>query len=179
MNSNMSFEERQVYWCHPCKVRGHCADSLNCPTELRFDEEQAERANTQRTNTRNSGGASRFRAGPERSEQPVPKREDFMVTTKKDMRKVPAPMLPQQPTAWTNNGLERNRGINRVSAPFTNAWAEIEDTSRDLFGRTPAQMLALCEKFVAPIERRIEIDKHIQGLNTDFCFVQETLLFRS
>lgn len=79
------------------------------------------------------------------------------MTSKKDVRKVPAPIVPQQPMAWTSNGLERNREINRVSAPFANAWAEIENTSRDLFGRTPAQMLALCEKFVAQTRN---LDRH-------------------
>ena len=142
MTANMSFEERQVYWCHPCQLRGHCADSLNCPTKLRYDEEQAERAMTQRTN--NSRQATR--QGPVRREQPPPSKEDFIVTSRKEARKVPAPVEAQQQPEWSRPG--NSQGNKSVSAPYVNAWAEIESTSNDLFGRTPAQMLALCEKFV-------------------------------
>jgi hypothetical protein len=109
---------------------------------LRYDEEQAERAMTQRTNINKQA----TRQGPVRREQPPPSKEDFIVTSRKEARKVPAPVEAQQQPEWSRPG--NSQGNKRVSAPYVNAWAEIESTSNDLFGRTPAQMLALCEKFV-------------------------------
>lgn len=97
MTADMTELQKKSYWCHPCQLRGHSAHSLYCPTKLKYDEEQRERA------------------------------------------------------------LNQNQNKDRVSAPYDGAWAEIEDTSKDLFGRTPAQMFALCEKFV---QQTRQLDKH-------------------
>lgn len=168
MTPDMNKEQRMAYWCHPCQMRGHCADSQDCPTKIKYDEEQRERAAAQQAkngkyyNNKNYSGTPTVRAGhvdrhgQEGRTRAAPTAEDFVVTSKKETRRLPTPVMTQPQTAWNTNNISRP-GRERVSTPYESAWAEIEDTSKDLFGRTPAQMIALCEKFVAQTRN---MDKH-------------------
>lgn len=169
MTADMTELQKKSYWCHPCQLRGHSAHSLYCPTKLKYDEEQRERALNQRAKKGKNNnfyqinrGTTTVRAGhvvrhgPGGRNQVAPSAEDFIVTSKKEARRVPEPVTEQPRTTWNTNDIYR-QNKDRVSAPYDGAWAEIEDTSKDLFGRTPAQMFALCEKFV---QQTRQLDKH-------------------
>lgn len=60
--------------------------------------------------------------------QAAPNPEDFMVTSKKEARKLPTPVTEQPRTSWNPNDINR-QFKDRVSAPYEKAWAEIEVTS--------------------------------------------------
>lgn len=159
------------YYCVPCEQRGHWAGWKSCPKYIANNEDYKTKSTpAQGTKISRTGqmirsaqdtkrDATREGTTSTRAQQSAPTAKDFEISKKKDIWKAPRPNDEQRPNPWKIRSAIESEHYGVSTGNKGSAWAKMVDETKDLFGRSPAEMMQLCNSFIASTRKMNDFEK--------------------
>lgn len=103
-----------------------------------------------------------------------PRDEDFVITEKKDIFKAPRPVDTVINPEWVQPS-SRPQRTEVSTRNMGSAWGKMVEETNDLFGKSPIEMMVMCERFIEQtrdLDRFGKAEAYIKFYSTFFKTIQ-------